>query len=117
MASCLIDTNVVLRLVDDSSSEHEVATLAIERLLRRGDICHISAQVLIEFWSVATRPVAVNGLGWSPDRAKAEIEALLSHFSLLEETASVFEKWFQLVRLYESPERRYMMRALRRSCS
>jgi hypothetical protein len=34
-------------------------------LLTQGDECFLTAQVLVELWVVATRPVEVNGLGWA----------------------------------------------------
>ena len=63
--SWLLDTNVLLRLADEQSRERSVAEEAIARLLERGIPVFISAQVLVEFWAVATRPEQVNGLGWS----------------------------------------------------
>jgi len=36
MAAYLIDTNVLLRLVDGASADQEVASRALERLLLRG---------------------------------------------------------------------------------
>jgi predicted nucleic acid-binding protein len=58
-----IDTNVLVRLADRQSSEHTVAVTALDRLLLRNEPLFISTQVLVEFWSVATRPESANGLG------------------------------------------------------
>ena len=63
--SWLLDTNVLLRLADAQSPDHAVAEAAIERLLAGEESVFISTQVLVEFWAVATRPEAANGLGWS----------------------------------------------------
>ena len=63
--SWLLDTNLLLRLADAQSPEHAVAEAAIEHLIARQESVFISAQVLVEFWAVATRPESVNGLGWS----------------------------------------------------
>ena len=63
--SFLIDTNVLLRLADDRSSEHSLAEAAVEHLLANNISLFISTQVLVEFWVVATRPDSVNGQGWS----------------------------------------------------
>jgi hypothetical protein len=43
----------------------------------RGYECVITAQVLIEFWVVATRPIEVNGLGWSVEKTRAKINRLI----------------------------------------
>ena len=97
MAAYLLDTNVLLRLVDRASPDHAPAAQAVERLLSRRESCYLTPQVLVEFWAVATRPVAVNGLGWTSGQARTEVEALLDQFPLLEETPAVFENWLGLV--------------------
>lgn len=97
MARYLLDTNILLRASDKTSSSYSLAVNAVARLLSQGDECFITAQVLIEFWVVATRPIEVNGLGWSVQRTQAEINQLLSQFSLLEETPQILTNWLQLV--------------------
>jgi predicted nucleic acid-binding protein len=95
--SWLLDTNVLLRLADEHSQEHSVAAEAVELLLARGIPVFISAQVLVEFWAVATRPERVNGLGWSTATTAETIRALRDRFPLLDETPDVWERWFELV--------------------
>jgi predicted nucleic acid-binding protein len=95
--SLLIDTNVLLRLADDRSSEHSVAESAIEHLLASNISLFISAQVLVEFRAVATRPDSANGLGWSTATAAEAIRALRDQFPLLAETPDVLDRWFELV--------------------
>jgi predicted nucleic acid-binding protein len=58
---------------------------------------HICAQVLIEYWVVATRPRAVNGLGLSPEQADQEIDLILTFLNILPEPPDVFPRWRQLV--------------------
>lgn len=65
MTKYLLDTNVVLRFCNPSDVQHNLATDAISCLLTQGDECFLTAQVLVELWVVATRPVEVNGLGWA----------------------------------------------------
>ncbi|MGA3024768.1 MAG: PIN domain-containing protein [Bryobacteraceae bacterium] len=95
--SLLIDTNVLLRLADDRSPEHSIAGTAVEHLLASNTSLFISAQVLVEFWVVATRPDSVNGLGWSTATAAEAIRALRDQFPLLAETPQVLDRWFDLV--------------------
>jgi predicted nucleic acid-binding protein len=97
MARYLIDTNVLLRSAVDTSARGAVAAGAIAILLARGDELFLTAQVLIEFWSVATRPAMVNGLGWPLDLVRGEIDKLLDQFPLLPETPAVFAEWLRLV--------------------
>ncbi|MBD2578604.1 PIN domain-containing protein [Oscillatoria sp. FACHB-1406] len=98
MTRYLLDTNILLRAYDLSSSSSEVAVKAISLLLEQGDECVLTAQVLIEFWVVATRPVEVNGLGWNTAKTQDVVEMLLQQFPLLEESDRVFLNWLALVK-------------------
>jgi predicted nucleic acid-binding protein len=97
MARYLIDTNVLLRSAVDTSARNPAAAGAIAILLAQGDELFLTPQVLIEFWAVATRPAAVNGLGWPLDLVRGEIDKLLDQFPLLPETPTVFAEWLRLV--------------------
>ncbi len=54
-------------------------------------------QSLIEFRSVATRPVSANGLGLSPAEAEAKATAFEAQFRLLPETPDTYSAWKLLV--------------------
>ena len=95
--SCLLDTNVLLRLAEEQSSEHTVAARAVEQLLAGNQPVFIAAQVLVEFWAVATRPEAVNGLGWSCATTVEATRGFLEQFPLLRDTPDVLERWLELV--------------------
>jgi predicted nucleic acid-binding protein len=95
MAQYLLDTNVLLRAAVPGSFHHVAAVQAVSTLLSRGDELLLAPQVLIEFWSVATRPLEVNGYGWSA--REAEATKLLEQFPLLPETPAVFDEWLRLV--------------------
>jgi predicted nucleic acid-binding protein len=100
MATYLVDTNVLLRLVDRSATQHGVAARAVEFLLRNGDVLFIGGQNLIEFWAVATRPVESRGLGFDRANALAEVESLRRMFVLLPEPTQIFDEWFKLIQQY-----------------
>jgi predicted nucleic acid-binding protein len=97
MTSYLLDTNVVMRFCNPSDVQHQLATNAISRLLAQEDECFIAAQVIVEFWVVATRPTDVNGLGWTIDQTRNTIDQLLDRFPLLEESPHIFPNWLNLV--------------------
>jgi hypothetical protein len=61
----LVDTNVLLRLVDRSSPKHSIARGAARTLHADGHALHAAPQNFAEHWNVATRPIAQNGLGLS----------------------------------------------------
>lgn len=75
-AGCLLDTNVLLYLANPAAPEHSAAKAAVAGLLAEGERLAVAAQVLFEFWSVATRPAGVNGLGWPVAQARAEVDAI-----------------------------------------
>jgi predicted nucleic acid-binding protein len=61
----------------------------------------VAGQNLIEFWAVATRPVATeNGLGMTTEQAGRELAAIKDLFPILTEPASIFEEWESLVTTY-----------------
>lgn len=97
MTRYLLDTNVVLRFCNPSDVQYRLATDAISCLLTQGDECFLTAQVLIELWVVATRPVEVNGLGWAVEETRSTIDQLLNRFPLLEESSQIFPNWLELV--------------------
>jgi len=70
MAYCLLDTNILLYLANSAASERQAAKGAVTGMLAAGDRLAIAAQVLFEFWSVATRPVSANGLGWTAPQTR-----------------------------------------------
>ena len=61
----LIDTTILVRLANSGDVHHAVAARAVLELHRRGEVLHVTPQVMVEFRNVATRPVAINGLGLS----------------------------------------------------
>ncbi|BFM38216.1 PIN domain-containing protein [Synechocystis sp. LKSZ1] len=97
MTRYLLDTNVVLRFSNTSDEQHGLVTEAVANLLEQANECYLASQVLIELWVVATRPLNVNGLGWSVEQTQNIIEQLLEHFSVVEETSQIFSIWLNLV--------------------
>ncbi|MBD1880681.1 type II toxin-antitoxin system VapC family toxin [Coleofasciculus sp. FACHB-T130] len=101
MTTYLLDTNVLLRSSDTNSPLQALADASVTRLLGRGNQLYITSQNIIEFWVVATRPATVNGLGWSVEQTRTEIELILNQFPQLEETPQIFPHWFNLVTSYQ----------------
>lgn len=63
--ACLLDTGILLRLVDSRDPLHSVVRHAVGTLGRRNEELFTTTQNVAEFWNVATRPVIANGLGLS----------------------------------------------------
>jgi predicted nucleic acid-binding protein len=100
MKSYLLDTNIILRFANSQSQEYNLIRNTISEILLRGGQCFITSQVIIEFWVVATRPVNVNGLGWTVKQTTQAVQMLISQFDLLAETPDVFSIWLNLVTTY-----------------
>jgi hypothetical protein len=96
----LIDTSTLLRTLQPSHPQREMARVAIKALTARGRDLHIVPQNLVEPWVVATRPVAQNGLGLSTTEAAAELLRLKSMFLLLPDTPAIYPVWESLVIQY-----------------
>lgn len=73
------------------------ASRAVDVLLDRSDELCVIAQNLIEFWSVATRPMANNGLDFSIARTIQEVAKLKTVFVVLPDTANILPEWERLV--------------------
>lgn len=93
----LIDTSVLTRLANTADARHAVAARAVLELHRRGEVLHVTPQVLVEFRNVATRAVAVNGLGLSTVDTEAQTATFEARFPLLAETPAVYPAWKALV--------------------
>lgn len=100
MASYLCDTNLLLRMVDAASVHHRMAVDSLAALLRGRHDAFITAQNLIEFWAVATRPVEANGLGWNRGRTSAEVAALRQRFPFLPDSPDILGRWLTLVETF-----------------
>jgi predicted nucleic acid-binding protein len=97
----LVDTNILLRLVQVGHAHCQVAFDALA-LLATQDQEHfaVAPQCLYELYVVATRPIAVQGLGLTAHEGQAEIVKALALFPLLPETSHVFHTWETLIAKY-----------------
>jgi predicted nucleic acid-binding protein len=93
----LADSNVFLRSIQPGHPHFSDADRAIAHLLASGDEICIVPQNLYEFWSVATRPVAQNGLALPLARVSAELSRLKNLFTLLPDLPSILPEWERLV--------------------
>ncbi len=99
--SYLLDTNILLRIVDSNHPMNADAVEAIDSLRTSDTPLFIATQNLIELWNVCTRPLEKNGLGLTLTRTKTEVEKLKNLFVLLPDTSEIYEEWERLVTRYE----------------
>ena len=95
--SFLLDTNILLRLVEPAHSMHAAALDASSALLAADEAVHIIPQNIAEFWNICTRPIAQNGLGFSSKQTDAEVSRLEILFPILLDEPHIYGEWRQLV--------------------
>jgi predicted nucleic acid-binding protein len=92
----LVDTNILLRS-HPSDPHYRAVTQALAALKQNGETLCIAPQNLVEYWVVATRPAANNGLGMSAVAALAEVHRLRGTFRVLEGLPGITDTWETLV--------------------
>lgn len=97
MTDYLADTNVIVRWVLPHDPLSPPARAAVKQLLRQGNTVYVGTQNLMEFWSVATRPPAVNGLGMTPAQVVTEIDRIETLFAVLDDMPTIYRHWRRLV--------------------
>jgi predicted nucleic acid-binding protein len=94
----LLDSGILLRLVDKADRQHDLVRRAVGALGNRGENLAILTQNVAEFCNVATRPLANNGLAMTPTRAlellEFDVEPLCSRLS---EPADVYQELKRLI--------------------
>jgi predicted nucleic acid-binding protein len=93
----VLDSNLMLRSVQPAHPSHTTARQATSALLARGDELCLVPQNFYEFWVVATRPVAQNGLGLSAASVVAELARFRALFTLLPDVPAILPEWERLV--------------------
>lgn len=95
--SVVLDTNILTRAAEPVHPSHKVTLDALEALRNQGEDLYIVPQNFYEFWVVATRPRAANGLGMSVVEAQAELASVKKLFHFLNDTPALYEQWERLV--------------------
>lgn len=93
----LIDTNVLLRIIDRTDQQHMLTRTAVRKLRLGGEQLNVTMQNFVEFWNVATRPINKNGYGLVKDVVSHRLRVLERSFTLLSDSAEVYTGWRRLV--------------------
>src|SRR5437870_83639 len=94
----LIDTGILLRLLDRNDPQHAAVRQAIRLLRSRGDTLVLSSQTVAEFWNVCTRPAtARGGLGLTVQETEHRVRVAERLFTVLPDTSAAYPLWRQLV--------------------
>jgi len=76
---------------------HKAARDAVAKLQRQGDDLVLVPQVIYEYWVVATRPLASNGLELTTSIASKAVDDFSSIFQLLRDERGIYPIWKELV--------------------
>ncbi|HSI73604.1 MAG TPA: PIN domain-containing protein [Fimbriimonas sp.] len=95
----LVDTNVWIRLAQADSPHRSISESALQHLRQVDELC-VCAQVIIEFWAVASRPITSNGLGLSIGECDALVQGMLQICRMLHEPTDMSDRWLTFARKY-----------------
>jgi predicted nucleic acid-binding protein len=98
-----MDTNIVLRAVSPTDTQHRLCIRAINRLRDRGHTLVTSTQVAAELWNTLTRskdasPVGNYGLSIAEATSRLEVAETLVAF--IDDPTNLYMTWRQLVMSY-----------------
>lgn len=94
----LLDSGILLRLVNRSDSLHALVRTAVRTLRSRNETLLTASQNIAEFWNVWTRPLtARGGVGRSPAEAARYVRLLERRIQVVTDTPTSYDVWKQLV--------------------
>lgn len=97
IASCLVDTNILLRITRRSDPQHQLVDTALAKLASEGTILQYTHQNIAELWNAMTRPVMRNGLGLTIAEAERQVRAIEAGMTLLPDSEAVYREWRRIV--------------------
>jgi predicted nucleic acid-binding protein len=94
----LVDTNVLLRLLQRNDPNYSTIRQAVRTLMARGDELCCAPQNIVELWNVSTRPAtARGGFGLTIAETERRVRLIERIFTILEESSAVYPEWRRLV--------------------
>jgi predicted nucleic acid-binding protein len=96
-ASYLVDTNVLLRLVQPDSPEHTTIRQCVDLLWAEGAELFYTSQNLAEFWNVCTRPADRNGFGFSVFETEERASLIEAKLNLSPDSEATHREWRRIV--------------------
>ena len=93
----LVDTNVLGRLSQPGHPMHPTAISAVKILRNDQHELRLVPQVIYEYWAVATRPAAENGLGLTIEETATNLTDFKVVFPPLRDERGILDRWEKLV--------------------
>jgi|SRR5882724_11092382 len=97
IASCLIDTNILLRITRRSDPQHKIVDSALSRLAEQSAALYSTHQNIAELWNTITQPVSRNGFGLTGPEAEKEVQAIEAGMTLLPDSEAVYREWRRII--------------------
>jgi predicted nucleic acid-binding protein len=95
--SCLVDTNILLRISRRFDPQYELIDVALATLASEGTILCFTHQNIAELWNAMTRPIARNGFGLTSEEAGIEVRAIEGGMRLLADSEAVYREWRAII--------------------
>ncbi len=99
--SYLLDSNILTALSKKHSDQYTHVRQAISKIRSEKESIFLIPQNLVEFWSVATRPLDVNGLNLTTQNAALEIRLFRATFNFIDDRPNLFDEWENLFQKYQ----------------
>jgi predicted nucleic acid-binding protein len=96
-SSYLVDTNILLHLVQPDSPEYGTIRQCRDRLWAREAELFYTSQNLAEFWNVGTRPSDRNGFGFTVEETDERACLIEVKFSLAADSEATHQEWRRIV--------------------
>jgi predicted nucleic acid-binding protein len=100
IGSCVVDTNVLLRLTRRADPQHQLIVMALAQLTSQETTLYYTHQNIAELWNVMTRPIGRNGLGLTVSEAETEVRAIEQGMTLLPDSEAVYQEWRKIILRY-----------------
>lgn len=98
--SCLVDTNILLRIAKYPVPQNELIRNAVAKLKTDGATLHYTQQNIAELWNVMTRPILRNGFGLTAAEAEIEVRAIEAIMTRLLNSEAAYREWRRMVVAY-----------------
>lgn len=96
-ASCLLDSNILLRISKSDDLQHRPISHALHMLVHGGVRLCYTSQTLGEFWNASTRPRDKNGFGLSVIETDRLTRIIERDFQFLPDSRAVHDRWRSLL--------------------
>jgi hypothetical protein len=100
IASCLVDSNILLRMTRSSDPQHRPVDTALAQLAFQCTIVHYTHQNIAELSNVMPRPQVRNGLVLTVAEAERQVRAIEAGMSFLPDSEAVYREWRRIVVAY-----------------